>query len=209
MDASPDQVFSGRLRRIAPALVVLAAAVVGCAGLGSATDGASGPGAGPRIGQPAPEFVLPDHDGRPVGLADLRGRWVVLYFYPSDDTPGCTREATEFTGLLGEFEAVDATVLGVSADAPLSHRFFRAKHDLHITLLSDMKRDVMRRYGAWREARWRDQSVGRTMRSTFLIDPGGRVAWRWDHVIPGGHAEEVRRKLEQLAVRPALRRYGT
>lgn len=182
--------------------VILVTLLAGCVTQGRASQaGRQGSGPTLAVGAPAPAFSLPDHNGEPVSLAGFRGRWVVLYFYPSDDTPGCTAQATEFTELLGRFQEVDATVVGVSADPPLSHRYFRAKYDLGIILLSDPDREAMRRYGVWRQVRWRDQTVGRIIRSTFLIDPTGRIAWRWDHVIPRGHAEQVHRKIEEMATR--------
>lgn len=169
--------------------VIVAMLLVGCATQGPPC----------QVRASAPDFTLPDHNGDPVSLADFRGRWVVLYFYPSDDTPGCTAQATELTALFGRFQEVGAAVLGVSADRPLSHRFFRAKYDLKITLLSDEDHRTMQQYGVWRQSRWHGQTVGRIIRNTFLIDPAGRIAWHWDHVIPRGHAEQVRRKLEEMA----------
>ncbi|MFW6189796.1 MAG: peroxiredoxin [Planctomycetota bacterium] len=176
-------------------LLVCLALTGGCAGDGSLP----GSEVAPAAGEVAPDFGLPDQDRRQVRLQDLRGRWVVLYFYPSDDTPGCTLEATEFTELLESFEQVNAVVLGVSGDPPLSHRYFREKRDLGIRLLSDVGREVMAAYGAWCRSTWRRRTVGRTIRSTFLIDPDGRVAWRWRHVVPEGHAAQVRAKLLELA----------
>jgi peroxiredoxin Q/BCP len=167
-----------------------------------ASSSASGAGSQPAaVGSAAPSFTLPDQDGKPVSLADFAGRWVVLYFYPKDDGAACTVEATEFTEVLGQFEASGATVLGVSPDSPLSHRFFREKRGLRLTLLSDTDHATTRRYGAWREANWNGRTVGRVVRTTFLVDPSGHVAWRWDDVIPNGHAVEVGRKLQQMVVR--------
>ncbi len=149
-------------------------------------------------GGKAPEFVLPDQDGARVTLAGLAGKWVVLYFYPKDDTPGCTTEACEFTDGIRAFAGLDAVVLGCSPDSPESHRHFIAKHGLAVTLLSDADHAVMEAYGAWG-----DRSVyGRTgtgvIRSTVLIDPAGKVAFHWPDVKAAGHAEAVRAKLTQL-----------
>lgn len=150
------------------------------------------------IGKPAPTFSLPDQDGKLVNLQDLRGGWVVLYFYPKDDTPGCTTEACDFTSGLGGFETLRATVLGCSPDSPESHREFIEKYDLKITLLSDAEHAVMEQYGAWGEKNlYGKVSIG-VIRSTVLIDPDGNVAHFWKKVKAAGHAEYVRKKLEQL-----------
>ena len=153
---------------------------------------------GITVGTPAPAFTLPDQDGKPVGLSDLQGRWIVLYFYPKDDTPGCTTEACDFTTGLKEFEALNATVLGCSPDAAASHRKFIAKHDLKITLLSDEDHAVMDRYGAWGEKNLYGKISQGVLRSTVLIDPEGKVAHHWKNVKAAGHAEQVREKLEAL-----------
>jgi peroxiredoxin Q/BCP len=156
-------------------------------------------------GRPAPDFTLPDQDGRPVRLADRRGKWVVLYIYPKDDTPGCTCQATEFTKLLGEFRDMNADVLGVSGDSPADHRYFRQKYDLALTLLSDPAGEVMRRYGAWVETPAAGPGTGRTVRQTYLIGPDGTIARHWPEVIPEGHAERVRQALAGVAKAPATR----
>jgi len=172
----------------------------GCAGQPRPFDvTTAGGGRAPSAGEAAPPFTLPDHDGNSVSLADFRGRWVVLYFHPSDDTTGCGAEGSEFTALLGRFQDAGAPVLAVGTEPPLRHRFFRTTRGVQIPLLSDVDRRTMKQYGAWREVRWRGESFGRLVRTTLLIDPSGRVAWRWDHVIPQGHPDQVRRKLEQLS----------
>ena len=150
-------------------------------------------------GQTAPEFTLPDQDGNPVSLADLRGRWVVVYFYPADDTPGCTVEACEFTSALSAFEKLDAMVLGVSPDSPASHLKFQAKHKLKITLLSNPDHKVLERYGAWGVKKMYGKEHQGVIRSTVLIDPDGRVAQHWANVKAKGHADQVRQKLAELA----------
>ena len=157
------------------------------------------------VGRPAPDFTLPDQDKRPVRLADLRGKWVVLYIYPKDDTPGCTCQATEFTKLLGEFRDMNAEVLGVSADPPMDHQYFRQKYDLALTLLSDERAETMRRYGAWVETPAAGAGTGRTVRQTYLIDPQGTIARHWPEVIPEGHAERVKQALAEVAKGPATR----
>lgn len=150
------------------------------------------------VGSPAPAFTLPDQDGNPVSLQELQGRWVVLYFYPKDDTPGCTTEACDFTAGLKDFEALTAVVLGCSPDNAASHRKFIAKHGLKLTLLSDTDHQVMERYGAWGEKKMYGKTTQGVIRSTVLIDPTGQVAHHWKNVRAAGHAEQVRQKLEAL-----------
>ena len=157
----------------------------------------------PIVGRPAPAFTLSDHSDKPFTLADQRGRWIVLYFYPKDDTPGCTCQATEFTSLLKRFHSMNADVVGVSSDSPIIHQFFRTKYDLRITLLSDPHHEVMRKYGAWVTARFGDEEIGRVIRSTFLIDPAGQVAHHWPEVIPEGHAARVKEQLEAIRAQRA------
>ncbi len=150
------------------------------------------------VGKPAPPFTLPDQDGTPVSLADLAGRWVVLYFYPKDDTPGCTTEACEFTSSIAEFEGLDAVVLGCSPDTPQKHRSFIAKHDLKVRLLSDPNHAVMERYGAWGEKTMYGRTTKGVIRSTVVIDPQGTVAHHWPRVKASGHAAKVRERLAEL-----------
>jgi peroxiredoxin Q/BCP len=150
------------------------------------------------VGEPAPPFSLPDQSGKRVALTDLAGRWAVLYFYPKDDTPGCTVEACEFTDSLHAFQGLDAIVLGCSADSPESHRKFIAKHRLGITLLSDADHAVMKSYGAWGEKTMYGRTGIGVLRSTVLIDPAGKVAHHWPNVKAAGHAEKVRDKLAEL-----------
>ena len=150
------------------------------------------------IGQIAPDFSLADQDDQIVRLGDLRGKWLVLYFYPADDTPGCTCQATEFTELLSEFCQMDAQIYGVSTDSIESHRYFIQKYDLKLDLLSDPDHAVMQRYGAWVSSRLGEQEYGRVIRTTLIIDPEGMIRHHWPEVIPVGHAERVRDKLEEL-----------
>jgi len=145
----------------------------------------------PEVGAPAPDVVLPDESGTVHQLAERRGRWTILYFYPEDDTSGCTTEACQFRDLHGEYVDSGADVWGVSPDGPASHRRFRAKFDLPFTLLCDPDHEVSTRYGAWRER----ESYGRTYmgigRSTYLIDPELRIARAWPKVKADGHAATV------------------
>ena len=151
------------------------------------------------IGKKAPAFTLLDQDGAKRKLSEFAGRWVVLYAYPKDDTPGCTREACDFTAGLAGFEKLDATVLGISRDTPESHAKFAKKHALKVTLLSDPDHAVLEAYGAWGEkVLYGKKSVG-VIRSTVLIDPAGKVAHHWKKVKVDGHAEAVRAKLAELS----------
>ena len=142
-------------------------------------------------GSKAPDFTLVSHDGTKVKLSSLRGRPVVLYFYPRDDTPGCTREACGFRDAAVAFRAHKAVVLGVSPDGPESHAAFRAKHALPFTLLSDPDHSVAERYGAWRKKTLYGRTTLGIVRSTFVIDAAGRVARVFRAVRPDGHAAQV------------------
>ena len=150
------------------------------------------------IGQPAPAFSLPDQHGNPVKLTDLAGRWVVLYFYPKDDTPGCTVEACEFTAALPDLRGLGAVVYGCSADPAAAHTKFIAKHRLGIELLTDAEQGVMKAYGAYGKKLMYGKPVVGVIRSTVLIAPDGVVAHHWPKVKAEGHAAEVRAKLAEL-----------
>lgn len=151
------------------------------------------------VGKKAPAFTLTDQDGAKVKLSDFEGRWVVLYFYPKDDTPGCTVEACQFTSGLPDFEGLDAVVLGCSPDRPETHQKFIAKHRLGIALLSDPEHKALVKYGAWGEKNLYGKVTEGVIRSTVLIDPEGKVAHHWPKVKAEGHAEQVRAKLAELA----------
>jgi peroxiredoxin Q/BCP len=151
-----------------------------------------------EIGKAAPAFKLPNQDGKPVSLADHKGQYVVLYFYPKDDTPGCTVEACEFTAGVKAFEKLDAVVLGVSADSPESHRKFIKKHKLAVTLLSDADKTMMQQYGAYGEKTLYGRKFMGIIRSTVVIGPDGKVAAHWKKVKAAGHAEKVKEKLAEL-----------
>ena len=150
------------------------------------------------VGEKAPAFALKDQDDRTVRLSQFAGQWVVLYFYPRDDTPGCTKEACEFSADLGSFGELDAVVLGCSPDDPARHRAFIRKHALQLTLLSDPERTVMQQYGAWGEKKLYGKTTVGVIRSTVLIDGAGAVAHHWRAVRAAGHAEKVREKLRTL-----------
>jgi peroxiredoxin Q/BCP len=151
-----------------------------------------------EVGSKAPSFSLPDQDDNKVKLGDFEGRWVVLYFYPKDNTPGCTTEACDFTDSLKAFEKLNAVVLGVSPDSVDSHRKFTDKQNLGITLLSDPDKKVLRKYGAWGMKKLYGKETQGVIRSTFVIDPGGRIAYRWTNVKAKGHVQKVHEKLREL-----------
>lgn len=151
-----------------------------------------------EVGKKAPAFALKNQDDETVRLSQYAGQWVVLYFYPKDDTPGCTKEACEFSVLLPRFGKLDAVVLGCSPDAPARHRAFIEKHKLRVTLLSDPERKVMEKYGAWGEKKLYGKTTIGVIRSTVLIDDRGRVAHHWRAVRAAGHAENVRKRLDAL-----------
>ncbi len=142
-------------------------------------------------GSSAPEFTLPRDGGDTVSLSDLRGKKVVLYFYPKDDTSGCTKEAIDFTAHLPAFEAAGAVILGVSKDSVAKHDKFRDKHALGVALLSDEDSDVCERYGVWVEKSMYGKKYLGIERATFLIDAEGKIARAWRKVKVPGHAEEV------------------
>jgi peroxiredoxin Q/BCP len=147
-----------------------------------------------EAGDPAPAFQLPDQDGKPVRSEDLRGHPYVLYFYPADDTPGCTTEACQFNDNLTAFQDANVPVVGVSPDDQASHQKFRSKYGLRFTLLSDPEKRVLEAYGAWGERPGRGPGV---IRSTFLVGEDGVVRKAWHAVKADGHAQEVLTALGQ------------
>ncbi len=151
-----------------------------------------------EIGQPAPVLTLPRDGEGEVSLSDYLGKIVVLYFYPRDDTSGCTVEAQEFTADLPAFAAADAVVIGISKDSVKSHDKFRDKHALGVILLSDEKGDVTERYGAWVEKSMYGKKYMGIDRSTFLIDREGRIARVWRKVKVPGHVAEVLAAVQAL-----------
>ena len=145
----------------------------------------------PEPGDAAPEIALPDETGAVHRLAEQRGRWTIVYFYPADDTPGCTTEACQFRDLDEEVRDTGADVWGISPDGATSHRKFREKFDLPFLLLSDEDHAVAEAYGAWTlKSNYGREYMG-IQRSSFLVDPEGRVSRSWPKVKADGHAAEV------------------
>jgi peroxiredoxin Q/BCP len=150
------------------------------------------------VGDPAPDFCLSDPDRGEICLRDQKGKWVVLYFYPKDNTKGCTMEALEFTAAEDDFKVKNAEILGVSADNLNSHTRFREKHNLSINLLSDTKKEVLQAYGAWQLKKMYGREYMGVMRSTYLIDPERKIAFIWPKVRVAGHVDKVMEKLVEL-----------
>ncbi|TCS70149.1 peroxiredoxin Q/BCP [Sulfuritortus calidifontis] len=149
--------------------------------------------------QTAPGFACADQDGQMVDLADFKGsKHVVLYFYPKDDTPGCTIEANQFTALIQEFDKLDTVVLGVSKDSCESHRAFIGKFGLKVRLLADTTGELCERYGVWQLKEKNGEKKPGIVRSTFIIDKAGRLADVEYHVSPDGHAQAVLEKIRAL-----------
>ena len=144
-----------------------------------------------REGAPAPDFTLMSESGSEVTLSELRGRPVVLYFYPKDDTPGCTAQACGIRDAYGEFEQAGAVVLGVSPDKVGKHVKFKEKYDLPFTLLADPEHEVAERYGVWGEKKYMGRSYMGVNRTTFLVAPDGTVAKVMHDVKPDSHADDV------------------
>lgn len=162
------------------------------------------------IGTKAPEFCLPNQDGVEICSRDLKGKWIVLYFYPKDSTPGCTTQACDFTAQEPQFDKLDAVILGVSADNMKRHQNFIAKNDLSITLLSDEDTKMMQEYGVWQLKKNYGKEYMGIVRSTYIINPQGEIAAVWEKVsvrkkkkIDGEsvellHVDEVRETLASL-----------
>lgn len=148
-------------------------------------------------GTKAPAFTLKDAQEKEHRLKDYEGKWVVLYFYPKDNTPGCTIEANEFTALAKEFEKEKAVILGVSPDNCASHQKFIDKQKLAITLLADIEKETAKNYAVWGPKKFLGKEFLGIKRSTYLIDPKGTITYVWPKVKAKGHAQEVLEKLKE------------
>lgn len=153
----------------------------------------------PKAGSVAPDFSLPDQEGKTHTLSDYRGKWVLLYFYPKDDTPGCTIEACTIRDQFKDFNAIGAVVLGVSTDSVESHKKFAEKFELPFTLLADAHKEVVGRYGVFGEKKFMGKTYMGTKRTSVLIDPHGKIAKVYENVKPEIHAGEVIADLRSLA----------
>ena len=151
-----------------------------------------------RVGQAAPEFTLLDQSGQSHRLSAYRGQWVLIYFYPKDDTPGCTKEACGIRDRFAELKKLKAVVLGISADSVESHQKFAGKFDLPFPLLADTQKQVVQAYGVWGPKSFMGKSYLGINRSSFLIDPQGRIAKIYPKVKPEEHASEILQELAQL-----------
>ncbi|GAB6908457.1 putative peroxiredoxin YgaF [Desulfosarcina cetonica] len=150
-------------------------------------------------GDPAPDFTLNDKDGTPFSLSESRGKWVVLYFYPRDNTSGCTTEAKDFSARQPDFNQQQALVIGISADSQASHAKFAQKHGLSVTLLSDPEHLVLERYGVWQKKKMAGREYMGIVRTTFLINPEGIIREVWEKVKVKDHADAVYKRLCSLS----------
>lgn len=151
-----------------------------------------------EVGALVPEFCLPNQDDIEICSRDLKGKWVVLYFYPKDNTPGCTTEACDFTAANETFEDMDSIILGVSPDSTKKHRSFIEKQNLGITLLADESTKTAQDFGVWQMKKMCGKEYMGIVRSTFIISPDGKIAASWTNVKVAGHIETVKNKLAQL-----------
>ena len=147
----------------------------------------------------AKDFSSPDQSGKTRKLSDYKGKWIILYFYPRDDTPGCTKEACSFSDSIHEFEKKGVVIIGVSKDSVESHRKFADKFKLNFPILSDVEKKVIKEYGAWGEKKFMGRTFEGTLRNTYLIDPSGFVVKTYEKVNPLVHTGQILHDLESLA----------
>jgi thioredoxin-dependent peroxiredoxin len=152
-----------------------------------------------KIGQSAPEFTALDRDGKNVPLQDFNGQWLVLYFYPKDLTPGCTTQAIDFTAQLSQFRALNTQIVGISPDSIASHDKFIKKHDLQIILLSDPEHQIAEAYGVWQLKKFMGKEYMGIIRSTFLIDPSGKIVQVWSKVKIKNHVDTVLQEVRSIS----------
>lgn len=145
----------------------------------------------------ATDFTLRDQDNNEHSLNDYRGKWVVVYFYPKDDTPGCTKEACGFRDAMAELQKLDVVILGISKDSVASHKKFAEKYSLNFPLLSDESTDVIKAYGAWGPKKFMGREFLGILRKTYLIDPNGDIVKTYDNVNPTQHADEILRDVQE------------
>ncbi len=151
-----------------------------------------------KLKQQAPDFIVPDQSGKKHALSQYKSKWVLLYFYPKDDTPGCTAEACALRDSWKEFSNCNAMVLGVSVDSVKSHQKFKKKYALPFTLLSDQDKKVVKLYGVWGKKKFMGKEYLGTFRTSFLVNPKGKIVKIYEHVNPAEHAKEVLEDLKRL-----------
>ncbi len=152
----------------------------------------------PAEGKKAPAFTLPDAEGNKISLSSMKGKWIILYFYPKDNTSGCTAEAVDFTASLPEINKMNGVVVGISPDSCKNHQRFIQKHDFQVTLLSDEEKTVLQKYGVWKPKKMYGNEYYGVIRTTFLIDDKGIIRFIWNNVKVNGHADDVKFKLAEL-----------
>ena len=151
-----------------------------------------------EVGTQVEDFCLPNQDEEEICFRDIKGKWIVLYFYPKDNTPGCTTEACDFTAAVPDFTDLDAIILGVSPDSPEKHRKFIEKKELGITLLADEEKELCNQFGIWQLKKFMGKEYMGVVRSTFIIDPDGKIAANWTKVRVKEHVDAVKAKLQEL-----------
>ena len=152
----------------------------------------------PKVGNRAPAWTLQDQNSKEHSLSDYKGKWVLLYFYPKDDTPGCTKEACAIRDDFANFEKIKAVVLGASTDSVKSHKKFEEKYQIPFTLLADPDKTLVNYYGVWAEKKFMGRTYMGTLRTSFLINPEGKIAKVYENVKPLEHAAEVLEDLKAL-----------
>jgi len=151
-----------------------------------------------EVGDAIPPFCIANQDEEEICFRDIKGRWIILYFYPKDNTQGCTTEACDFTASLPDFSSLNAIVLGVSPDSPKKHRNFIEKRDLKLTLLADEDKSLCKSFGVWQQKKNFGKEYMGVVRSTYLIAPNGTLAFKWEKVRVKGHVEVVKEKLREV-----------
>jgi peroxiredoxin Q/BCP len=152
----------------------------------------------PKLNSKAPAISLPDQNGETIKLSNFLGQWVLVYFYPKDDTPGCTTEACSLRDNLPKFGKLEAKVLGISVDSVASHKKFVEKYKLPFTLLADENKTVVEKYGVWAEKSMYGRKYFGTLRTSFLVDPQGKIVRIYEKVKPAEHADQVLKDLKEL-----------
>jgi peroxiredoxin Q/BCP len=151
-----------------------------------------------NIGEQAPDFCLPDQNEKEICLMDYKGKNIILYFYPKDNTPGCSLEAMMFTKYREDFEKLNTTIIGISKDSCSSHRKFIENKKLNLTLISDTDKEIHEKYGVWRLKKFMGKEFLGTVRTTFLIDTTGKIKQIWNNVRVKGHVEKVLEEVQKL-----------